>query len=160
MNLAFTTVVVATDFSEPSELALEYARVFARRFGATLRVVHVLEIPAVVSAEVPLSDAAALADRAVAEATAELAKVLTRLADTSAMGDVLVGHAADSLVQYASDYAADLIVMGTHGRRGLAHLFLGSVAERVIRAAPCPVFTVKDVESLRCAWRDVVSAAS
>ena len=158
MNLAFKTVVVATDFTEQSQLALEYARVFARRFGAALRVLHVVDIPAMVGAEVPLPDVAELTDRAVAEAQEELRRALAPLVDTDAIGQVLVGRAAESIVRYASDHDADLIVMGTHGRRGLAHFFLGSVAERVIRAAPCPVFTVKDAEALQCVSRDVVTA--
>jgi nucleotide-binding universal stress UspA family protein len=158
MNLAFKTVVVATDFSEQSQLALEYARVFAKRFGANLRVLHVVEIPVVLSAEVPLPDVSQLADRAVANAQEKIGTALARLEETNVIGQVLVGQPAETIVQYASDHAADLIVMGTHGRRGLAHFLVGSVAERVIRDAPCPVFTVKDVEALRCVSRDVVAA--
>jgi nucleotide-binding universal stress UspA family protein len=54
--------------------------------------------------------------------------------------------AAETIVQYASDHAIDLIVMGTHGRRGVDHLLMGSVAERVVRTAPCPVLTVRHPE--------------
>ena len=160
MNLAFKTVVVATDFSEQSELALEYARVFAKRFGANLRVLHVVEIPVVVSAEVPLPDVAEFADRAVASAKKTLADTLAHLVETNVVGQVLVGHPAESIVQYADDHAADLIVMGTHGRRGVAHFFLGSVAEAVIQTAPCPVFTVKGADALRCASREILAAVA
>src|SRR5262245_16913219 len=126
MNLAFKTVVVATDFSEQAQLALEYARVFVKRFGANLRVLHVVETPAVVSADVPLPGVAEVAERAVTDAKEELARTLARLSETDVIGQVMMGHAAESIVQYAGDHAADLIVMGTHGRRGLAKLFLGS----------------------------------
>jgi nucleotide-binding universal stress UspA family protein len=160
MNLAFKTVVVATDFSDQSELALEYARVFAKRFGASLRVLHVVEIPVVLSAEVPLPDVALLADEVVLEAKIRMGRTLDRLPESTVIGQVLVGHPAEAIVQYAADHQADVIVMGTHGRSGIAHFFVGSVAERVIRSAPCPVFTVRDVEALRCASRDVMAAAA
>ena len=55
-------------------------------------------------------------------------------------------RAAETIVQYARDHAVDLIVMGTHGRRALAHVLMGSVAERVVRMAPCPVLTVRHPE--------------
>jgi universal stress protein A len=160
MNLAFKTIVVATDFGEASQMALEYARIFAKRFDANVRVLHVVDIPAVVGAEVPLPDVAELRDRAVADAQTEVTRDLSRFSEMTVIGQVLVGDAAESIVQYANDHAADLIVMGTHGRKGIAHFFLGSVAERVIREAPCPVFTVRDVEALQCATRDVVAAAT
>ena len=158
MNLAFRTIVVATDFSEQSELALEYARVFAKRFEANLRVLHVVEIPVVFGPDVPVPDVALAAERAVADAQEQISRTLGRLTETNVIGQVLVGHAADAIVQYAADHDADLIVMGTHGRGGLMHFFMGSVAERVVRTAPCPVFTVRDIEALRCATREVVTA--
>ena len=110
--------------------------------------------------DLPLPDVAALRDRAVADAQTEVTRDLARFSETTVIGQVLVGNAAASIVQYANDHAADLIVMGTHGRKGIAHFLLGSVAERVIREAPCPVFTVRDVEALRCATSDVAVAAT
>ena len=160
MNLAFRTIVVATDFSEPSQLALEYARVFAKRFAANLRILHVVEIPTVLGAEMPLPDVQGMATRAVAEAERTLAEALGHLSETEVIGQVVVGTAADTIVQYAADHDADLIVMGTHGRSGLAHLFMGSVAERVLRSAPCPVFTVRGGEALLCATRGSATAVA
>lgn len=158
MNLAFRTIVVATDFSGPSQLALEYARVFAKRFGANLRVLHVVQVPAVLSAEVPAPDVQATAAQSVVVAERALEHTLEKLSETTVIGQVLVGSPAESIVGYAADHDADLIVMGTHGRGGLAHFFMGSVAERVLRSAPCPVFTVRDAEALRCATRDSAAA--
>ena len=158
MNLAFQTIVVATDFSEQAQLALEYARVFAKRFGANLCVLHVVEIPAVLSAEVPLPDVAVVAEQAVVDAQDQLVRTLEPLMESNVIGQALVGHPAETIVQYAADQDADLIVMGTHGRGGLAHFFMGSVAERVVRSAPCPVFTVRDLAALRSASREAVTA--
>ena len=160
MNLAFRTVVVATDFSDPSQLALEYARVFAKRFGANLRLVHAVHLPAVMSAEVPLPVVQAQSARAVADAEQALTETLAGLSETEVIGQVLIGPPADRIVQYATDHDADLIVMGTSGRRGVAHFFMGSVAEQVLREAPCPVFTVKSAEALQCVTREQSAAAS
>jgi nucleotide-binding universal stress UspA family protein len=160
MNLAFKTIVLATDFSEQSQLALEYARIFVKRFDANLRVLHVVEIPAVFGVDVPSPDIAGLAEQAIETAQEALSRTLAPLTETNVIGQVLVGDPAARIVQYANDHAADLIVMGTHGRGGVAHFFMGSVAERVMRAAPCPVFTVRDVEALQCAFREVAIAAA
>lgn len=160
MNLAFRTVVVATDFSDPSQLALEYARVFARRFGANLRIVHVVHLPVVMSAEVPLPVVQAQSARAVADAEQALADALATLTETEVIGQILIGPPADRIVEYATDHDADLIVMGTSARRGVAHFFMGSVAEQVLREAPCPVFTVKSAEALQCVTREQSAAVS
>jgi nucleotide-binding universal stress UspA family protein len=160
MNLAFQTIVVATDFSGPSKLALEYARVLAKRFDASLRVLHIVELPVVLGSEVPLPDLGALAERAVIEAQEELSRVLAGVDAREVIGQVLVGDPATQIVQYLGDHDADLLVMGTHGRGGLAHFLIGSVAERVVRTAPCPVFTIKETEALRCAAADAMAAAA
>lgn len=160
MNLAFKTIVVATDFSDQSTLALEYARVLATRFGAGLRVLHVVEVPTVLAAEVPLPDVEAAAERAIAEARRKIAKTLARLPEGNTIGQVLVGQPADTIVQYASDHDADLVVMGTHGRGGFAHFLVGSVAERVVRSAPCPVFTVRHTTQAQWESRDALTAVA
>jgi nucleotide-binding universal stress UspA family protein len=149
MHLAFRTILVATDFSDASTLALEYARVLAQRFGAGFRVVHVVETPVPAAASLYVPDVSAVAEKAVAEAQQRLTNVLATLDGDEVLGQVLVGHAAKKIVEYAADHDVDVIVMGTHGRSGLAHLLMGSVAERVVRTAPCPVLTVRESESLR-----------
>lgn len=151
MNLAFRTIVVATDFSDASNLALEYARVLADRFEAGLRVLHIVQTPMPLGSEMYVPEVMTVAERAVALAQEQMAATMTRLGGDNVIGQVLVGHAPRKIVEYAADHDADLIVMGTHGRGALAHLLMGSVAERVVRTAPCPVFTVRDTEALRWA---------
>lgn len=135
----FTRILVPTDFSAPSDAALAYARIVARRFNATLHLMHVAE-------NVFLR--AIVADPRDADA-ATLRQLDERLTDENRRaGAVPVversDEPADAIVSYAKTAGIDLIVMGTHGRSGLAHLLMGSVAEHVLRAAPCPVVTVRD----------------
>jgi universal stress protein A len=154
MNLAFKTILVATDFSDASNLALEYARVLAARFGAGLRVLHVVQTPIPLGSEMYVPEVMTVAERAVDEAQQQLAVTLAGLDGADVIGQVLVGMAPRKIVEYAADHDVDLIVMGTHGRGAIAHLLMGSVAERVVRTAPCPVFTVRDTEALRWAFTD------
>src|SRR2546427_6051265 len=119
-------VLFATDFSDASRLAGETAAEFARHFGARLHVLHV--VPPVTD---PTPAPAAL--RAVA---AQLEKGL------SIVTAVASGRVARQIVDYALRHAIDLIVLGTHGRTGVSHALLGSVAEAVTRRAPCRVLTV------------------
>jgi len=136
-------VLVATDFSQASQAALTYGRALARSFGASLTLLHV-------------SDNFFL--RPIASDPHDL-----MVAKTRALNDLLVdddhravGGArailevsdspAQTIAEYARAHGADLIVMGTHGRTAVAQLLLGSVAERVVRIAPCPVLTVRHPE--------------
>jgi nucleotide-binding universal stress UspA family protein len=155
MQLALKTILVATDFGPAAQLALEYARVLARRFDASLRVLWVAEVPASFGAEFDDADMRRHAERIVQDGTRRLSATLAPL-EQNTIGQVLVGAPAEKIVEYANDHAVDLIVMGTHGRRALAHLLMGSVAAHVVRTASCPVLTVRDSGALR----DVVEAAS
>jgi|SRR5690349_13655631 nucleotide-binding universal stress UspA family protein len=140
-------VLVATDFSEPSAAALDYGREVARTYGATLHVLHVVEdlrwryatdmAPAALVGVQEDVEASA-ASRLNALVTDEDRRQLR--AHTVALTAIVPSEA---IVQYAKTEGVDVIVMGTHGRNGLAHLFMGSVAERVVRLAPCPVLTVR-----------------
>jgi nucleotide-binding universal stress UspA family protein len=121
-------VLFATDFSDASRLAGETAAEFARHFGARLHVLHV--VPPVID---PTPVPAAL--RAVA-AELEVAKGL------SIVTAIASGRVARQIVDYARRNAIDLIVLGTHGRTGVSHALLGSVAEAVTRRARCRVLTV------------------
>jgi nucleotide-binding universal stress UspA family protein len=143
----FTRILVPTDFSEPSEAALEYAKGLAARFGASLRLVHVVEDPIVTGAfgaetyvPEPIGFSAALR----ADAEQRLATLLTPadLGTLRATTEVLSGPSASTIVNAARELGVDLIVMGTHGRTGVVHALMGSVTERVVRSAPCPVLTV------------------
>jgi universal stress protein A len=142
-----TRILVPSDFSETSDTALTYARQLADSLGASLHLVHVFDDPYgdALVAEVSASVYESMRASAIAAARRELMRRLPpedrqHFSGSSAM---VTGVAADAIVQYAADHSMDLIVMGTHGRSGFAHLLLGSVAERVVRTAHCPVLTVR-----------------
>lgn len=144
-------VVVATDFSEPSNAALNYGRELARTFGASLRVVHVIEnvFATAVGVEGYFANLPELQNEIEEAARKQLAAAITDddRRELNAEPVLLTSSTpALSIVSYAKESAADLLVMGTHGRGGLAHALLGSVAERVVRTAPCPVLTVRHPE--------------
>lgn len=144
-------ILVATDFSVPSDAALAYGRELARTFNASLTVLHVAENLAArgygadgfvffepemqreleTSARRQLEGLLGDEDRMVLQAQ-------TALRTSNA--------AAATIVEFAREAQIDLIVMGTHGREGAAHALMGSVAERVVRTAPCPVLTVRQPE--------------
>jgi nucleotide-binding universal stress UspA family protein len=139
-------ILVPTDFEPASTAALDYARDIAARFGARLSLLHVITDPKAtglwtpevyVPASPETRDAFLRGSRQRLESTLSSAD-LERFRVTL---DARIGPAAEVIVDYARENAVDLIVMGTHGRRGVAHLMLGSVAERVVRHASCPVLT-------------------
>jgi universal stress protein A len=144
----FTRILVPTDFSAPSDAALEYAKVLAGQFGASLHVLHVVDelcaMPPVAS-EAYIAASPDLAARVFEDAKDRLSHRVTAIERTRyrATSEIVTGATARSIVTYAGERRMDLIVMGTHGRSGLDHLLMGSVAERVIRHAPCPVMTVR-----------------
>lgn len=141
-------MLVPTDFSSPSDLALEYAADMASRYGASIHLLHVMEDPALTAAypDVYFVEFPALRQEMIEDAERRLAESLTQRvpANVKTTTHVVTGRPARVIAQEATDRGIDLIVMGTHGRGGLAHLMLGSVAERVLRMAPCPVLTVRD----------------
>ena len=146
----FSRILVPTDFSPPSDAALEYARMLAATFGSTLRIVHVIDDPSGSSDFV--GDGFAPSTEEIRNALVEHARKrlehLMTLVDRSryhAHADAVLGTPAATIIDYAGATGTSLIVMGTHGRTGLAHLLMGSVAEQVVRTAPCPVLTVRQV---------------
>ena len=145
----FTRILVPTDFSEPSDAALQYARMVAAKFGASINLLHVFEPPlylaGVVSSEVYVADTSAIQAELMEQAKNNLAERVTA-GDRERYGattEIVTGQTASSIVKFATEQHMDLIVMGTHGRSGMSHLLLGSVAEHVVRTAPCPVLTVR-----------------
>jgi universal stress protein A len=141
-----TRILVPTDFSESADEAFAYALTLADQVGATLHLVHVFDDPDAVGLYsgpyVPLP--AEMRADILADIRRELAARVT--ADASRRGvtsEVLTGSPARTIVEGAKQQQCDLIVMGTHGRHGMAHLLLGSVAERVMRTAACPVLVVR-----------------
>jgi nucleotide-binding universal stress UspA family protein len=144
----FARILVPTDFSQPSDAALAYARALAARFGASLHVLHVFESPftaGAVSPEVFVDDSPAVQAALFDEAKNRLQHRVTARdrEHHAATTEIVAGRSAPAIVNYAAERKMDLIVMGTHGRSGIAHLLMGSVAEKVVRTAPCPVMTVR-----------------
>ena len=143
--LKIKEILVPIDFSEPSLKALQYAVAFAEQFGAHLTLLHVVE-PVVVPdfAYVPL---AMDNDRIAAGAKGKLEQLCKKDAlDQRIIQKKLVrtGTPYREITDTARRLKADLIIIATHGYTGLAHVFLGSTAERVVRHAPCPVLTVRE----------------
>ena len=147
----FNKILSATDFSEDSNIALGYAEEIARRFGAEMIVLHVDQPlpPVMASPEMgPVMDVGAMTRIAEEQrllAQKELDKIVTRLRDSGlkARSMLKVGSPFLEVIHTAQTEGVDLIVMGTHGRTGLAHVLMGSVAERVVQKAGCPVLTIR-----------------
>ena len=148
--IALKHVLVATDFGEASAAALAYGRELARTFNAALHVLHVAD-----DVYVRLGGDAYVA--VLPELQKDIEQTAHRQLDELLIDNdqppltvkkVVVTSAATAacIVQYARDHAIDLIVVGTHGRGVVAHLLMGSVAERVVRTGPCPVLTVRHPE--------------
>ncbi len=149
--IAIRKVLVATDFSAPSETALNYARAMARSFGAQLHVMHVFEPLWITSADVVGGGVALATMIQGLEDTAkkQLEEAVTE-EDRRELKAVPVMVTSESpareIAKYANEQHIDLVVIGTHGRSGLTRLLIGSVAEKVVRMAPCPVLTVHHPE--------------
>ncbi|GIW78996.1 MAG: universal stress protein UspA [Gemmatales bacterium] len=138
---ALNTILHPTDFSERSDVAFQLASSLAKDHGAKLLVLHVVQPRAVAYGE-------AISDLALKECMEKAWQDIERYRAKEGSGLVVEhlveeGDPATRILQVAADRGCDLIVMGTHGRRGLARLLMGSVAEQVVRKAPCPVVTVK-----------------
>lgn len=132
-------ILVAVDFEETSDAALAYARSLAKKYGAQLHLMHVMENlflrpMANDPRDIEAGISRRLADRLTEEQRHDVDAVqVLRKSDAP----------ADELVKYAAEQPIDLIVIGTHGRSGVAHLLMGSVAEKVVRSSPCPVLIVR-----------------
>ena len=146
METEIRRIVVPIDFSEPSDLSLEYAKELGATFGAGLSLVHVVEVecyldlyfsePVEEAFDVPLLEeraAALLTERYEAVSGPEVPY------ETSAVA----GHPVQGILEFAKDQRADLLVMASHGRTGHQPALVGSVANSVLRRTPCPLFVVK-----------------
>jgi nucleotide-binding universal stress UspA family protein len=138
-------ILVPTDLSEGAEEALDYACELAAKLDATIHLVNVIGIPALGLPELGVAMTATMIDSMVAENKAAIDELAARKCTTARLGQVLLktGDARNLINQTAAEVGADLIVMGTHGRRGVKRALLGSIAETVVRSAPCPVLTVR-----------------
>lgn len=139
------TIVVATDFSELSQAALQQAKELARATGSKIHLVHVVDELAARYIDLPdypqMGQLQTTLERSAHVRLEEIAGGDPSLQGAST--EVLTSRStAEAIVSFARDVHADLIVIGTHGRSGIGRFFLGSVAERLLRIAQCPVLTV------------------
>lgn len=139
------TILVPVDFSGHSEAALDYAVELAGKLDAKLYILHVVGIPVIGAPELGAALAPSVIDSIVHDSEAALAKLAdARRSQAQIAGTLLrTGDARDVILHTAEQVAADLIVMGTHGRRGVRRALLGSVAESVVRMSPCPVLMIR-----------------
>lgn len=140
--MKITNILVPIDHSACSEQALDYAAELAAKLDAKLTLLSVIGIPTYGVPELGVGLTATMMDGLVADnqrALDQLAKTRSAVRETL----VRVGDARDVILQTVDELPADLIVMGTHGRRGISRALLGSVAETVVRTSPVPVLTVR-----------------
>lgn len=145
--ITLNRILLPVDFSDCSAQASAYACSLAAKFNAELHLVHVLQdlvamVPEPGLAFPPPGDYLQELEASATEALAKLPDP-SLPAPASVVRVTLQGPPFLEIIRYAKDQDVDLIVIGTHGRSGLAHVLLGSVAERVVRKAPCPVLTVR-----------------
>jgi nucleotide-binding universal stress UspA family protein len=142
-GLQFQSILVPVDFSEPSQDALAKAEAIAKRFGARLRLVHVVEPPKVFSEKKPPYG---IWDQYVIDVAREKLTGLAveKIDDLIPVDcDIRMGRPHRRICDAAVAFNSDLIVIATHGRTGLKHLFMGSTAEKVVQRAPCPVLVIR-----------------
>jgi nucleotide-binding universal stress UspA family protein len=141
-------ILVPTDFGDCSDAAVHYAADIAGRLGATVELLHVVDdsfVSGAWAAGAFAASSSGLLDDLSANATSRLTETATALAARGVATDlrVVTGSPSAAIAECAQDGGFDLIIMGTHGRTGLSRVVIGNVAERVLRAAPCAVLTVK-----------------
>ena len=137
-----SSILIATDGSEKNRTALEEGIKAARLCGATLYAVYVIDTGtfSTMSGDIPLGDTYRVFQ---AEAEQAFARIRSLAGDLKVETAILEGRPAPEVVKFATRKKIDLIVIGTQGKRGLERLLLGSVAEEIIRSAPCKVLVVK-----------------
>src|SRR5215218_8713131 len=145
--VTFRRILAPTDFSGSSAPAVRYAAELAEKFGAELILLHVIQDLALVlpDAVMPTPLPTADLDQLTASAKVALQNQIAALGleRFNPKAEVRFGSPAGEIDAAAKDLGADLICVSTHGRTGLAHLLLGSVAEKIVRHAPCPVLVVR-----------------
>lgn len=141
------TILAPTDFSAHSERAVRYACGLASRLGAELHLLHVLS--EILPAGPDPMMMPVMPPEYYEENEQRARETLDHLlqpdwdAPGSAVKTVRWGSPVEGIVDYAADHNIDLLVIATHGRTGLSHVLLGSVAERIVRESPCPVLTIR-----------------
>ena len=141
---AIHRILCPVDFSPTSERAAGYAMRLARQLGASVHFVHAWTLPAYALPDGAVVFGAEVGEQIRGELGKQMEALLARVRDrdVAVEGHVVEGTAAREIVRATASLGADLVVMGTHGRTGLPHVVLGSVAERVVRTSAVPVLTV------------------
>jgi len=139
-------ILVPTDFGENASHALDYATALAGKLGARVHLVHAISVPELGVPELGVALASTMIESLVRNGQNALDRLVERHPDRACLGEAVlrVGDPRDVVLAVAGELAIDLIVIGTHGRRGLARALLGSLAETVVRAASCPVLTLSE----------------
>jgi nucleotide-binding universal stress UspA family protein len=144
--IALRKILAATDFSEHSRVAVDYAAALAKTFGAEVLLCHVVEPPDLISQGPPTGEAyfpPNLSQLQHDAAESECARLLQEADVSKGRALVAIGSPFIELIRIARDENADLLIAGTHGRGAVAHMLLGSVAEKLVRKSPCPVLVVR-----------------
>jgi nucleotide-binding universal stress UspA family protein len=149
MTESFNRILVPVDFSAHSKKAIRFAATIANKFGARVSLLHVVEDPFVTGAwqsEAFVPNIPELLNDLIQAAETQLHDLKKDLAAHGLVVDtaVITGKPARAIIEHAANGHFDLIVMGTHGRTGLTHAVMGSVAERVVQRAACAVLTVRE----------------
>ncbi len=146
MTVSIGRILFPTDFSEPAAEALKYAITLTDQFGAELHLLHVVVPPVI-----PFPDSSTswtmpdmgLIDQVKDAERRFSTEIGSWEGQRQVVSAVITGFAVEEIVKYAERHVIDLIVVGTHGLTGLSHLLIGSVAEKLVRVATCPVLTVR-----------------
>lgn len=141
-------ILCAVDFSEASKEVAEYAALLARSLGAEVLVLYVApSLSQYVGFHVPPSSIESFVHEIVAGADKSMDAFLAeQFPGLKVRGEVVTGYAAEEILAAAEEEKVGLIVMGTHGRKGIDRILFGSVAEKVVKAADCPVLTVRPTQ--------------
>jgi universal stress protein A len=149
--MSLRKILVPTDLSACSTRALAEAQLFAAAFGASIDLMYVWSAPTVVAPEAVITGVGVNEQPLLAWIRNNASEQLGRFEAAAQQAGIAVrssicesGDPATAIVERAASGGYDLLVLGTHGRTGLSHLLVGSVAEKVMRRAPCPVLTVRD----------------
>ena len=147
--MQFRHILAPTDFSDYSKKAVTSALALAKTYSARLTVLHVVELPPYpIEGYVPFSVSSSFMEDLERQATQDLAQLLpdAATAGVEVVRLVAVGTPYRKIIEVAEAEQVDLIVMATAGRTGFSHLVMGSIAERVVRTATCPVLTIRPQE--------------
>ncbi len=140
-------ILVPTDFSEASEVALDYAVELATRVDAKVHLFHAISLPGDVESSLVMTPAAGDELRAASQDAADKLVAARAMKASLAPPRIAIGDPRIEIEAEAKRIGAELIVMSTHGRRGIKRLLLGSVAEAIVRIAPCPVLLLRAIPS-------------